>query len=129
MCAKNAFLGPDFDRQTLFSVVVPEDHRYSGFIFKVTFKKSNFDLTITKLAPKLGLAAMHKIIKRVGREKIRVSEKAADQLRRILEYIGSEIAREAIDFALHAGRKTVKARDVEIAYPKIMAVIAEKTRK
>ncbi|HID91338.1 TPA: histone [Candidatus Bathyarchaeota archaeon] len=81
------------------------------------------------MAPKLGLAAMHKMIKRVGGERIRVSEKAAGELGKILEHVGSEIAREAIDFALHAGRKTVKARDIRIAYPKVMVVIAERTRK
>lgn len=72
---------------------------------------------------------MHKMIKRVGGEKVRVSEMAAGELREILEHIGTEIAKEAIDFAFHAGRSTVKARDIQIAYPKVMAVIAEKTRK
>jgi len=32
--------------------------------------------------------------------------------------VGLKIAEEAIGYAKHAGRKTVKARDIEIAYKK-----------
>lgn len=72
---------------------------------------------------------MHKLIKRAGKGEIRVSEKAANGLRKILERLGTDISKEAIDFALHAGRKTVKARDIATAYPKVMSLIAAKTRK
>ncbi len=61
---------------------------------------------------------MHRICKKAGAE--RVSESAAAELAKVLEDIGLKIASEAIDYAMHAGRKTVKARDIEIAARKIV---------
>jgi len=65
------------------------------------------------------VAPMHKLIKRAGAP--RVSEESALALGRALEEIGLKVAREAIDFARHAGRKTVKARDIEIAAKKVLS--------
>mgnify|MGYP000493858623 CR=1 FL=1 len=67
----------------------------------------------------LAIAAMHRICKKAGAE--RVSENAAMQLAKVLEEIGIKISREAIDFAMHAGRKTVKAEDIEIAAKKVLS--------
>ena len=50
----------------------------------------------------LQLAPMHRIIKKAGAE--RVSEDGAEELRKVLEKIGIKISKEAIDFAVHAGR-------------------------
>lgn len=66
----------------------------------------------------LAIAAMHRICKKAGAE--RVSESAAIQMAKVLEEIGIKIGREAVDFAMHAGRKTVKAEDVEIAAKKVL---------
>lgn len=66
----------------------------------------------------LAIAAMHRICKKAGAE--RVSESAAIQMAKVLEEIGVRIGREAVDFAMHAGRKTVKAEDVEIAAKKVL---------
>ncbi len=66
----------------------------------------------------LAIAAMHRICKKAGAE--RVSESAAVQLAKVLEEIGIKIGREAVDFAMHAGRKTVKAEDIEIAARKVL---------
>ncbi len=63
-------------------------------------------------------APMHKLIKRAGAD--RVSEESALALGVALEEIGIKIAHEAIDYAHHAGRKTVKARDIEIAAKKVL---------
>ena len=63
-------------------------------------------------------APMHKLLKRAGAE--RVSEESANALGEALEDIGIKIAHEAIDYAHHAGRKTVKARDIEIATKKVL---------
>ncbi|MEM1581047.1 MAG: histone family protein [Candidatus Bathyarchaeia archaeon] len=67
----------------------------------------------------LAIAAMHRICKKAGAE--RVSESAAIQLAKVLEEIGVKIGREAVDFAMHAGRKTVKAEDIEIAAKKVLS--------
>jgi len=61
----------------------------------------------------LGLSAMYRILKKSGAE--RVSDESADELRRIIEDIASEIAKNAVDMAKHAKRKTVKAEDVKLA--------------
>ncbi len=66
----------------------------------------------------LAMAPMHRICKKAGAE--RVSESAARELSKILEEVGIEIAKEAIDFAVHAGRKTVKAEDIAIAARKVL---------
>ena len=66
----------------------------------------------------LSVAPMHRLCKRAGAE--RVSEAAAKELAKALEEIGIKIAKEALDFAMHAGRKTIKAEDIEIAARKVM---------
>jgi histone H3/H4 len=64
--------------------------------------------------PELAVAPMHRICAD------RVSESAAKALAKVLDEIGVKIAREAMDYAMHAGRKTVKSEDVEIAARKVM---------
>jgi histone H3/H4 len=66
----------------------------------------------------MSIAPMHRIIKKAGAE--RVSEEASLALRDALEDIGVRIAREALDFTKHAGRKTVKADDIQIAVTKVV---------
>ncbi|UCG36167.1 MAG: NFYB/HAP3 family transcription factor subunit [Candidatus Bathyarchaeota archaeon] len=66
----------------------------------------------------LSIAPMHRIIKKAKAD--RVSETAAHALAAALEEIGIRIAKEAIDYAVHAGRKTVQGVDIEIATRKIL---------
>ena len=68
--------------------------------------------------PELSVAPMHRICKKAGAD--RVSEAAAKALAEELNEIGIKIAKEAIDYAMHAGRKTVKAEDIEIAARKVL---------
>ena len=67
----------------------------------------------------LAVAPMHRICKKAGAH--RVSERAAKELARVLDDIGVKIAREAYDYAMHAGRKTIKAEDIDIAARKVMS--------
>jgi DNA-binding protein len=62
----------------------------------------------------LPLAAMERILKK-GEPNIRVSDPAKEELRTLLEEHGERLARTAAKFALHAGRKTIKAEDVKLA--------------
>jgi histone H3/H4 len=61
----------------------------------------------------LGVSAMYRILKKAGAD--RVSDESAEELRRVLEDIAIEIAKNAIEMSKHAGRKTVKAEDVKLA--------------
>lgn len=60
------------------------------------------------------LAAMEKILKKAGAE--RVSDKAKVALKFVLEEKAEEIAEAAIKFANHAGRKTIKVDDIKLAF-------------
>jgi len=65
---------------------------------------------MTRLLP---LAAMEKILKQCGAE--RVSDKAKVAMKNVMEDIADDIAARAIKFAKHAGRTTVKDRDIKLA--------------
>jgi histone H3/H4 len=67
----------------------------------------------------LAIAAMHRICKKAGAE--RVSEPAAKEMGRVLEEIGIKIGKEAIDWSMHAGRKTIKAEDIRRAAEKVLS--------
>jgi histone H3/H4 len=66
----------------------------------------------------IAVAPMHRLCKKVGAD--RVSEAAAKELESVLDEIGVKIAKEALDYAVHSGRKTIKAKDIEIATKKVM---------
>jgi len=66
----------------------------------------------------LGLAAVYRLIKKGGAE--RVSDEAAEELRIILEEIAVKIAQQAVELATHAGRKTVRASDIRLASKNIL---------
>ena len=64
-------------------------------------------------ASELGLSAMYRILKKSGAE--RVSGESANELRRVIDEIAEAIAKNAVEDANHAGRKTVKADDIKLA--------------
>jgi histone H3/H4 len=66
----------------------------------------------------IAVAPMHRLCKKVGAD--RVSEAAAEELAKVVEAIGVKIAKEALDYTMHSGRKTIKAKDIEIATRKVM---------
>jgi DNA-binding protein len=65
-----------------------------------------------------GLAAVYRIIKKSGAE--RVSDEAAEELRRVVQDIANQVAKRAIELSLHAGRHTVKASDIRLAAKNIL---------
>jgi histone H3/H4 len=69
--------------------------------------------------PELAVAPVHRICKKAGAD--RVSKAAAEELSKVLSDVGVKIAKEAVDYAMHAGRKTLKVEDIEIATRKAMA--------
>lgn len=68
--------------------------------------------------PELGLATMYRVIKKSGAE--RVSDEAANELRKILEEISIRIAKQAVDLSNHAGRKTIKSDDIRLAAKNVL---------
>ncbi len=54
-----------------------------------------------------------RIMRKAGAE--RVSEAAARELAAMLEEEAIEISKMAVEYAHHAGRKTVKAEDIKLA--------------
>jgi DNA-binding protein len=73
----------------------------------------NIKMYLMSLESEISLASTYRIIKKFGAE--RVSDEAANELRKILEGIGENIAKQAVDLALHAGRKTIKSEDIILA--------------
>ncbi|MBO3798884.1 MAG: NFYB/HAP3 family transcription factor subunit [Thermoproteota archaeon] len=73
------------------------------------------------MSEELSLAAMYRILRKSGGE--RVSEEAAEELSRILEDIGTRIARDAAQLAVFAKRKTIRAEDVRMAAKRYMSQI------
>lgn len=65
----------------------------------------------------LPLASVDKLIRKAGA--YRVSKDAAQEMGIHLEDIATEIAQEAITLAEHAGRKTVKTEDVQLAIKRL----------
>jgi len=61
----------------------------------------------------LALAGMEKLLKKAGAD--RVSDKAKEALREVLEEYAEKIGERAIKFARHSGRKTIKAEDIKLA--------------
>ena len=58
------------------------------------------------------------MIKKSGAE--RVSDEAADELRKILEDVAIRIATQAVDLSIHAGRRTIKSEDIRLAAKNVL---------
>jgi histone H3/H4 len=62
----------------------------------------------------ISLSTMGRLMKKAGAE--RVSADAREALAVLLEEYGQTLSREAVKMATHAGRKTVTAADLRMAF-------------
>ena len=60
------------------------------------------------------VAPIDKLIRKAGAG--RVSDKGAERLAQILEEVGTILASKAQELTVHAKRKTVTDKDIELAY-------------
>lgn len=61
----------------------------------------------------LPIAPVKRLLKNAGAT--RISDEASEELAKVLEELGEDLARDATKLAKHAGRKTVKAEDIILA--------------
>jgi histone H3/H4 len=59
------------------------------------------------------IAPIGRIIKNAGGQ--RISQGAENALEKVLEQWAEDVSRQAVKLAKHAGRKTIKASDIELA--------------
>lgn len=64
------------------------------------------------------LAPVERILRQEGA--YRVSDEAARRLRDFLEKLARELARESVEMARHAGRRTVRSEDVDMAIRRVL---------
>jgi histone H3/H4 len=73
---------------------------------------SNSFLVVLMRNGELSTAAVRRLIEKAGAE--RVGDDAVEEMRRILEEYAVRVSKEATTLASHAGRKTVKAEDIQL---------------
>jgi histone H3/H4 len=106
------------DSCSLFSECLRLKLYFEGISLSIALKRKKGDGEVEMTELEIAVAPMHRLCKKAGAD--RVSEAAAKELAKALEEIGVKIAKEALDYAMHAGRKTIKAEDIEIAARKVM---------
>ena len=65
----------------------------------------------------LPVAPVDKLIRIAGADpRIRVADKGAERLAKILEEIGMFLAKRAYEITIHSGRKTITDKDIDLVF-------------
>lgn len=80
---------------------------------KTNKNKTRIEKKMKKKMVELPILPIKRIVKNNGTE--RISADATKELAAIIEEYGSKIAKEAVELAKHAKRKTVMAKDIKLA--------------
>jgi histone H3/H4 len=62
----------------------------------------------------IAVTGVDRILRKAGAERVNI--KASEKLRGIIEELTMEIGKEAINLSHYAGRKTLRAEDIALAY-------------
>ncbi len=104
-------VGYDLQTVTLTSPVSPKEQVL--IVSKGTREKSWLLLPPDELST----AAVRRLIEMAGAD--RVGDDAVEELGKILEEYAIKVGKEATGLARHAGRKTVKAQDIQLATKRV----------
>jgi histone H3/H4 len=76
-----------------------------------------FKLWLFMAPNELSTAAVRRLIEMAGAD--RVGDDSVEELGKILEDFAVKVGKEATELARHAGRKTVKAQDIQLAIKRV----------
>jgi histone H3/H4 len=83
----------------------------------IVWPRHAFEIVVFMPPEQLSTAAVRRLIEMAGAD--RVGDDAVEELGKMLEDFAVKVGKEATGLARHAGRKTVKAQDIQLAIKRV----------